>query len=368
MQRIFNKDNFNWWIGVVEDRFDPEQLGRVRARIFGYHTEDKILLPTKDLPWAIPIHDIHSAASSGIGNAPLGPLHGSWIIGFFLDGEDMQQPAFFGCIGTKSAPQVFVPKDDKPPVANVVDGILKDGNGNPVLDAFGNPVRVGAAPIPGWKLGNTSEYYEKFETDTGGLRGANYITLRYNDQDHPNSRKIEGACYGAWAFVSHLPQFTPFNKARPSAKTNQVTSYLKTSKFSTNFEGLTPGTSDFDSVWGSLPAQEFLDDQYNYIKKSYYEIMVSNLESVGFDAKRFGPAVQDLIWSTSFHYGPYMTQVFTIPLADKSKLSDKDIVNMVCGYKNSTISTYFGRRGPVYVAEVTTRLNDEKEKLLGLVG
>ena len=45
------RDGFIWWIGVVEDRGDPAALGRVRVRVFGYHTEDKTKLPkqTTDL-------------------------------------------------------------------------------------------------------------------------------------------------------------------------------------------------------------------------------------------------------------------------------------------------------------------------------
>ena len=30
-----------WFIGVVEDIFDPNKVGRVRVRCLGYHTEDK---------------------------------------------------------------------------------------------------------------------------------------------------------------------------------------------------------------------------------------------------------------------------------------------------------------------------------------
>jgi len=82
MQRIFNKDGFNWWIGVVEDRMDPEKMGRCRVRIYGYHIDSKIILPTKDLPWATPIQPITSAAISGIGSSPLGPVRylGHWIL------------------------------------------------------------------------------------------------------------------------------------------------------------------------------------------------------------------------------------------------------------------------------------------------
>ena len=39
-----------WWSGVVEDRDDPEKLGRCRVRIFGWHTDDVQLLPTNVLP------------------------------------------------------------------------------------------------------------------------------------------------------------------------------------------------------------------------------------------------------------------------------------------------------------------------------
>ena len=39
------------WSGV-EDRDDPDKLGRVRVRCVGYHTDDVNKIPTADLPWA----------------------------------------------------------------------------------------------------------------------------------------------------------------------------------------------------------------------------------------------------------------------------------------------------------------------------
>ena len=41
MQNFMGMDGFVWFVGVVEDRDDPSQLGRVRVRCIGYHTEDK---------------------------------------------------------------------------------------------------------------------------------------------------------------------------------------------------------------------------------------------------------------------------------------------------------------------------------------
>lgn len=40
-------DGFVWWTGVVEDRNDPAKLGRVRVRCLGFHTEDKVDIPTE---------------------------------------------------------------------------------------------------------------------------------------------------------------------------------------------------------------------------------------------------------------------------------------------------------------------------------
>ena len=96
--RNFIGKQFTWFIGVVEDRNDPKELGRVRVRAFGYHNEDKGKIPTKDLPWAVPINSIDSASVSGVGKSPTGMVEGSWVFGFFLDGDRAQEPAIIGTI------------------------------------------------------------------------------------------------------------------------------------------------------------------------------------------------------------------------------------------------------------------------------
>jgi len=97
-------NEFHWWQGVVEDRNDPKQLGRVRVRCLGYHTENKVDLPTQDLPWAHPVQPITSAAMNGIGTTPLGLVEGTWVFGFFRDGENAQLPVILGSIGGESVP------------------------------------------------------------------------------------------------------------------------------------------------------------------------------------------------------------------------------------------------------------------------
>ena len=88
-------NNFIWWVGVVEDRNDPETLGRVRARILGTHTSDKNILPTADLPWAQVIHPVTSSGISGLGHTTF-LVTGSWVFGFFRDGEARQEPVVLG--------------------------------------------------------------------------------------------------------------------------------------------------------------------------------------------------------------------------------------------------------------------------------
>lgn len=88
-----------WFFGVVENRHDPMKLGRCKVRCVGFHTEDKSVLPTADLPWAYPVSPINSASISGKGDAPVGPREGTWIVGFFRDGDSCQEPVMTGTVG-----------------------------------------------------------------------------------------------------------------------------------------------------------------------------------------------------------------------------------------------------------------------------
>lgn len=92
---MITQDKFFWWIGIVEDRADPEFLGRYRVRILGYHTGNRDVLPTEDLPWAVCMLPVTSPGVSGVGSGPK-LVEGSTVIGFFADGNDMQQPIIMG--------------------------------------------------------------------------------------------------------------------------------------------------------------------------------------------------------------------------------------------------------------------------------
>lgn len=88
----------NFWFGVIEDRLDPLELGRCRVRILGYHPEIRENFPTDKLPWATIIQQAGTAALNGKGTSPVGLVEGSWVVGFFLDGEAAQLPMIIGSI------------------------------------------------------------------------------------------------------------------------------------------------------------------------------------------------------------------------------------------------------------------------------
>ena len=94
---FMGQDGFVWFVGVVEDRNDPELLGRVRVRALGFHTEVLEDLPTTDLPWAHVMHPVTDPSMQGMGNTPSFLVEGSWVMGFFRDLE-RQQPVILGSL------------------------------------------------------------------------------------------------------------------------------------------------------------------------------------------------------------------------------------------------------------------------------
>ena len=82
---------FKWFVGVVEDRHDPQKLGRLRVRCLGIHTSDKTKIATADLPWASVSLPTTASGISGLGQSPSFIVEGSWVWGYFRDGSDLLQ-------------------------------------------------------------------------------------------------------------------------------------------------------------------------------------------------------------------------------------------------------------------------------------
>lgn len=92
------KNGYVWWFGLVESNDDDENLGRCRVRIYGWHNENKDVLPDEALPWAYPITPITNSAVGGVGESPVGPMPGTRVFGFFADGEAGEVPIMTGTV------------------------------------------------------------------------------------------------------------------------------------------------------------------------------------------------------------------------------------------------------------------------------
>ena len=122
------------YYGVVESRADPKQLGRVRVRVLGIHTEDKVQLPTADLPWATVLS--HDGANSGLGTTPSFFVEGTWVLVGFFD-DHMQEPYIIGGLpgipSTKSsnyATEGFTDPNNTYPVAVNVSDVHENARGS----------------------------------------------------------------------------------------------------------------------------------------------------------------------------------------------------------------------------------------------
>ena len=130
-------DGFVWFIGVVEDNNDPDKLGRVKVRAYGHHSKSLNDIPLELLPWATVMGSTLDTSMQGQGSfRKLEP--GTWIVGFFLDAEERQQPVVMGTIKGKpnAAPNKDIgfndPNESNPTIkkANSTHGTLVDKDGN----------------------------------------------------------------------------------------------------------------------------------------------------------------------------------------------------------------------------------------------
>ena len=124
-----------FYTGIVEDRNDPLEMGRVRVRVFSIHTDSKTDIPTASLPWAQVIQPANSAATSGVGFTTLGPVNGTTVIVTFAD-EDMQQPIVMGTLAGNVTPNYKI-VDGQPISRNPQKG-FNDSEGRwPNSDYYG---------------------------------------------------------------------------------------------------------------------------------------------------------------------------------------------------------------------------------------
>ena len=139
------RDGFFWWMGQVVHKKNwidnqpklPEEITkipgfkrRVKVRIFGYHTADLEALPDEQLPWAYCLMPVTAGGASGGMSNSVNFSGGEFVFGFFLDGEDSQQPIVLG-VFDKSAQinqSKSIPKIGFTPFSGYTNGLVESLN------------------------------------------------------------------------------------------------------------------------------------------------------------------------------------------------------------------------------------------------
>jgi hypothetical protein len=103
---FIGRDGFRWWIGQIPPIEAQGGQGngagwgnRVKVRILGYHPYSKADLADEDLPFAIALVGNCDGTGSGGSATSVKLKQGDMVFGFFLDGDNAQQPAILGAFG-----------------------------------------------------------------------------------------------------------------------------------------------------------------------------------------------------------------------------------------------------------------------------
>lgn len=91
---FIGKDGFRWFIGQIPAG-NSVSGGRCKVRIFGYHPADN-QIKDKDLPWAHILVPPSFGSGAGQCGTNVNVKPGTYVFGFFIDGEDSQQPVIVG--------------------------------------------------------------------------------------------------------------------------------------------------------------------------------------------------------------------------------------------------------------------------------
>ena len=185
------KDGFNWFIGVIESRQDPEHCGRVRVRCLGHHTDDTNLIPTADLPWAHVMMPVTAGANSGIGFSPHFLLEGTWVVGFFRD-PAMQEPVVMGALPGRnnSVTTDFTIASSSETGGQSKKGGFKDPAGKYPLELYINSVDTNllAQNDPG-DTSDGHDYSKQTQAHPSyGVKGGSEV----NDKVHPKWKYLVG--------------------------------------------------------------------------------------------------------------------------------------------------------------------------------
>ena len=340
------------YYGVVESRADPLKLGRCKVRVIGVHTEDTKVLPTADLPWAIPMMPIFSASTSGIGYSPTGLVEGTWVAVIFRDGDSLQEPIILGSFfGMPENNQVQSEEENTTPSAynhsaDFYDYSAKVENLNQITPGeLGKTTQSSSAnSTSNSNILKQAESYSKVTNKETGKSeySIGAFTAKMESGGNVgeiNQKDVNGAAYGKYQF--HSGDLSNGNVPKNST----LMQYINQSEYKDEFTGLRPGTDEFNAKWREIAGREpkeFEASQRDFMVSTQYSYMSNKLAKNGVDLSGRGDGVQEMIFSTSTQYGK-KSEVILDALEGKNVdgMTDNEIIETVTAHKIATVDKHF---------------------------
>jgi hypothetical protein len=100
---FIGRDAFRWFVGIVTKYKNTENGYRAKVRIIGHHPDSSSVVKDEDLPWAHVLVPLNFGAGEGGAGISFNPRGSETVVGFFMDGDDGQQPVIIGALFSGSS-------------------------------------------------------------------------------------------------------------------------------------------------------------------------------------------------------------------------------------------------------------------------
>ncbi|WP_259740275.1 hypothetical protein [Pseudomonas brassicacearum] len=149
--------------------------------------------------------------------------------------------------------------------------------------------------------------------------------------------------------------------------------------WTSEFTGLTPGSSAFSDKWRELvdtKGQEFIDIEHEFIKVTHFDVQIQKvITDSGIDLRYHSHTINDVVWSTAVQQGPgasiIVNAISNIGIPhEETKLYDTKLIDaiynergrkIVGGEKNGQLY-YFSKNSIAVQEGVASRFVSEKAK------
>ena len=201
-------------------------------------------------------------------------------------------------------------------------------------------------------LGKLSAKYE-----TGG-RGPGTVSTGAGDRG--------GVSYGSYQMASKLGVATRFVKQDGFP-------------WSTDFQNLAAGTSDFTACWKRIAKNEpdaFQKAQHEFIKRTHYDLLVAKIMSDdGLDVNSRSHALRDVVWSTAVQHGGATSMVHKalarVKIDKTDPGFDEQLIRAIYAERGRTKAdgslVYFSRNSASVQRGVANRFKNELNDALAML-